>query len=127
MKFSDCTIMFSEDDTTIRKIYERDFTCEGCRVVLAEHGARAMAELKEQKVDLLVTDLKMPGMNTLELLEILKKDHPRLPVIVVSGHYMNMKEDFLNKGYAIKAFINKPVAISELKEKIQKILKIEDN
>jgi CheY-like chemotaxis protein len=125
MKFSDCTIMFSEDDTKIRKIYERDFAREGCRVVLAENGA--MAELKEQKVDLLVTDLKMPGMNTLELLEILKKDHPRLPVIVVSGHYMNMKEDFLDKGYAIKAFINKPVAISELKEKIQKILKIEGN
>jgi two-component system response regulator AtoC len=127
MKFSDCTIMFSEDDTRIQKIYEKNFAREGCRVVLAEHGARAMAELKEQKIDLLVTDLKMPGMNTLEFLETLKKDHPRLPVIVVSGHYMNMKQDFLDKGYAIKAFINKPVTISELKEKIQKILKIESN
>jgi CheY-like chemotaxis protein len=99
MKFSDFTIMFVEDNPGIQKIYQKNFEKEGYKVVLAEHGARALAELKEQKVDLMVTDLEMPGMNTLELFPILKKDHPQLPVIVVTGHYLNLNDDFRTKGY----------------------------
>jgi CheY-like chemotaxis protein len=124
MKCPDFTLLFAEDNPSIRKIYEKNFVREGYQVLLAEHGARAMAELYEQKVDLLVTDLMMPGMNTLELFPILKKDFPRLPVIVVSGHYVSEKEDFLLKGYDVKAFFNKPVGVRELGEKIREILKI---
>ncbi|HTA77166.1 MAG TPA: response regulator [bacterium] len=126
MKCSDFTIMFAEDEPGIRKIYERNFVKEGYKVVLVEHGARAMAELREQKIDLLVTDLAMPGMNTLELFPILKKEYPRLPVIVVTGHYLNLQEDFVAKGFDIKAVFNKPVGISELKEKVRRILKISE-
>jgi CheY-like chemotaxis protein len=83
-----------------------------------------MAELHEQKVDLLVTDMFMPGMDTLELFSILKKEFPSLPIIVVSGHYADLKEDFQNKGFNVKAFFSKPVGVSELKQKIQEVLKI---
>jgi CheY-like chemotaxis protein len=123
MKNSDFTILFAEDNLEAQKMYERHFVKEGYRVLLAEHGARVMAELRDQKVDLLVTDLEMPGMNTLELFPILKKDYPRLPVIVVSGHYKDLEGDFLKKGFDIKAFLGKPLVISELKEKIREILK----
>ncbi len=126
MKCSDFTIMFADDNEQIRKIYEKNFLKEGYKVVLAEHGARALAELKEQKVDLLVTDMEMPGMNTLELFPILKKDYPKLPVIVVTGHYVNLLEDFIAKGFAVKAVINKPVSVGELKEWARKILKIDN-
>jgi CheY-like chemotaxis protein len=126
MKCSDFTIMFAEDDPLSQKVYERAFVKDGYKVIMVEHGARAMAEMKEQKVDLLVTDMEMPGMNTLELFSVLKKDYPSLPVIVVTGHYENMQEDFKNKGFDIKAFFNKPLVVSELKEKIKSILKIDD-
>jgi len=126
MKSSDFTILFAEDNPGIQKIYEKNFLKDGFKVLIAEHGARVLAELKDQKVDLLVTDLEMPGMNTLELLPILKKDYPRLPVIVVTGHYMNMEEDFIKKGFEIKGFMNKPLAISALRDKIREVLKIKD-
>src|SRR5271156_3886473 len=101
MKCSDLTILFAEDNLEIQKTYERNFAKDGYHVLLAEHGARAMAELNDQKVDLLVTDLEMPGMNTLELFPILKKDFPRLPIIVVSGHYADLQNDFQNKGFNV--------------------------
>ena len=90
-----------------------------------EHGARVLAELKEEKVDLLVTDLEMPGMNTLEMFPILKKEYPRLPVIVVSGHYKDLQRDFLDRGFAVAAFLSKPTEVSVLKTKIREILKID--
>ncbi len=126
MKSSDFTIMFAEDNSQIQKIYQKNFEQEGFKVVLVEHGARALAELKERKVDLLVTDLEMPGMNTLELFPILQKDYPRLPIIVVTGHYMNLLPEFQAKGFAVKAMLNKPISVGVLSKKIREILKIED-
>lgn len=124
MKASDFTILFADDNEGIQKTYEKNFAREGFKVILAEHGARAMAELHEQKIDLLVTDMVMPGMDTLELFSILNKEFPRLPIIVVSGRYADLKDDFQKKGFNVKAFFSKPVGINELKAKIQDILKI---
>lgn len=126
MKPSDFTIMFADDNRTIQRVYEKNFTQEGFKVVLVEHGARALAELREQKIDLLVTDLEMPGMNTLELFPILQQDYPKLPIIVVTGHYMNLLPEFQAKGFAIKAMLNKPLSVGVLRQKIREILKIED-
>jgi DNA-binding NtrC family response regulator len=125
VKCSDFTILFAEDDLGIQKTYQSNFVKEGYHILMAEHGAGVMAELNEQKVDLLVTDMEMPGMNRLEFFPILKKDYPRLPVIVVSGHYADKQNDFINKGFDIKAFFQKPVTGSELKEKVREILKID--
>jgi len=125
MKCSDFTIMFAEDNLSIQKIYEKNFLKEGYNVLLADHGAQVMAGLKESKVDLLVTDLEMPGMNTFDLFPVLKKDHPKLPVIIVSGHYVDFKTEFESKGFNFKLFLSKPVSVGVLKEKIREILKID--
>jgi CheY-like chemotaxis protein len=125
MTCSNFTILFAEDNPEIQKLYKKNFEKEGFKILQAEHGARALAELRENKVDLLVMDLHMPGMNTLELFPILKKDFPKLPVIIVSGRYVDLKQDFDSKGFAYKAFFNKPVLVGELKDKVREILKIE--
>jgi CheY-like chemotaxis protein len=125
MKSSDYTLLFAEDNSAILKIYVKSFTQEGYRVLTCEHGARVLADLKEEKIDLLVTDLEMPGMNTLDLFPILKKEYPRLPVIVVSGHYKDLQKDFLDRGFLVSAFLSKPTEVSVLKAKIREILKID--
>ena len=125
MNCSDFTILFAEDKPEIQKIYKKNFETEGYKVLQAEHGARVMAELRENKVDLLVMDLEMPGMNTLELFPILKKDFPKMPVIIVSGHYEDLKQEFENKGFNYKAFFNKPISAGILKDKVREILKID--
>jgi DNA-binding NtrC family response regulator len=117
--------MFAEDNEAIKKVYEKNFVKDGYKVLLVEHGARVLAELKEQKVDLLVTDLEMAGMNTFELFPIFKNDYPQLPVIVVTGHYVNLIEDFKAKGFEVKAVFIKPFSVRILKEKIREILKIQ--
>lgn len=126
MKSSDFTILFAEDNGMIRRLYEKNFTQDGFKVVLVEHGAQALAELHDQKIDLFVTDLEMPGMNTLELFPILHNEFPRLPIIVVTGHYVNLLEEFQAKGFAIKAMLQKPVSVEVLRKKIREVLKIDD-
>jgi DNA-binding NtrC family response regulator len=127
MSCSDFTILVAEDEAAIRKIYEKSLSAEGYQLILAESGARAMAELREARVHLLITDLKMETMSALELLPIIRQEHPTLPVIVVSGRYQGIAEDFSRKGFEnVAAFFQKPVGMDVLKKKIREILKIKD-
>jgi two-component system response regulator GlrR len=126
MTYSDFTILVVEDDPGMQKIYEKSLLGEGYKVVLAESGARALAELEEARVDLLITDLKMKTMSALEMLPVLKKDHPQIPVIVVSGRYEGLMADFHKKGFTnVEMFYQKPLNMIVLKQKIREILKIE--
>ena len=123
---SDFKILVAEDDPGTQKIYGKSLGAEGYQVILAESGARALAELAETKVDLLITDLKMKNMSALELLPILKRDYPKMPVIVVSGRYEGLLEDFKKKGFDnVEMFYQKPINMTILKQKIRQMLKSE--
>jgi two-component system response regulator GlrR len=125
MTCSDFTVMVVEDDPGMQKIYDKSLSAEGYKVILAESGARALAELAENKVDLLITDLKMKTMSALEMLPVLKQDYPKIPVIVVSGRYEGLMEDLHKKGFTnVEMFYQKPLNMIVLKQKIRQILKI---
>ncbi len=126
MKCSDYTILVAEDNPGLRRVYEKSLSAEGYKLILAESGARALAELHEAPVDLFITDVQMETMNALELLPILKHDFPILPVIVVSGRYDGMEEDFHKKGFDnVETFFQKPFRMDLLKQKIRQVLKID--
>ncbi len=125
-KHSDFVLLFADDEPSIRAIYDKSFTREGYQVKFADSATEILTVLKTGKIDLLITDLEMPKANTLDIFPILKKNYPNLPVIVVTGHYMGLKEDFLSRGYNIATFLNKPTEISTLKKTIAEILKIND-
>jgi CheY-like chemotaxis protein len=121
---SDFSLLFAEDNPEIRALYKSAFEKEGFHVFTCDNAAQALAELKAEKIDLLVTDLEMPKANTLELFPILKKEYPKLPVVVVSGHYRDLREDFSQKGFKISAYLNKPIGVTEVKNKVKEILGI---
>jgi two-component system response regulator GlrR len=118
--------MVAEDDPGTQKIYEKSLSAEGYKVIMAESGARVLAELAETSADLLITDMKMKNMSALELLPIIQQDHPNMPVIVVSGRYDGLMDDFKKKGFDnVEMFYQKPLNMDVLKQKIREILKIE--
>jgi DNA-binding NtrC family response regulator len=70
--------------------------------------------------------MKMKNMSALELLPIIQQDHPNMPVIVVSGRYDGLMDDFKKKGFDnVEMFYQKPLNMDVLKQKIREILKIE--
>lgn len=124
MKPSDFTLLFAEDNAQIMTLYQKAFGQEGYKVFASKNAAEAMAELQSEKIDLLVTDLAMPEANTFDLFRLLKEKFPKLPVIIVSGKYRDLEQDFLGKGYRVSAFLQKPVELSALKAKVAQVLGI---
>ena len=102
------TVLVADDEIGVRESVGRALQREGFRVVPAEDGQAALDALRRGGVDLLVADLRMPGLGGLELLRAAKLLAPEVEVIVLSGHgtveeaVEAMKEgayDFLTKPF----------------------------
>ncbi|MEK6303236.1 MAG: response regulator [Acidobacteriota bacterium] len=105
------TLLLAEDDAASRKVYRALLESEGYTVVDVGDGDAALEVLKSQTVDLLVTDVMMPGLGGIELLERARKLHPDLRAIVITGSgtaevalgaLLNGACDFLTKPFHLK-------------------------
>ncbi|HEY5789553.1 MAG TPA: nitrogen regulation protein NR(I) [Gammaproteobacteria bacterium] len=80
------TVWVVDDDRSIRWVLEKALEGAGIGVRTFEHGDAALAALRRETPDALFTDIRMPGIDGLELLERIGRGHPQLPVIVMTAH-----------------------------------------
>jgi len=80
------TILLIEDDESLRKVMEYNLREEGYSVVTAADGRSGLERFQAQAVDLVLTDIRMPEMDGMEVLTRLKTMQPDLPVIVLTAH-----------------------------------------
>lgn len=80
------TIWIVDDDRSIRWVLEKALEKEGLQVATFDSGDAALKQLRTEKPAAIVSDIRMPGMNGLDLLNILQSDFPGLPVIIMTAH-----------------------------------------
>lgn len=103
-KLENKRILLVEDDEQISKMYSKCFSAEGATVLLAYDGNQGLELLKQEKIDLILLDLGMPGMDGYEMFHILKEDPNTkdIPVVILSNTTMNEKrkefQEILDKG-----------------------------
>jgi DNA-binding NtrC family response regulator len=79
-------VLVIDDDASLRRVMEMQLEEIGCKVVAVASGNDALAVLEEVAPALVITDLKIPGMSGLDLLKLLRADHPELTVIMVTAY-----------------------------------------
>ena len=79
-------ILIVEDEAMMRNLLLKILESEGYQVTLASSAAEALEKLESEKYDLLLSDVKMPGMNGFELLEKVKNKWSDMAVIVMTGY-----------------------------------------
>jgi CheY-like chemotaxis protein len=94
------------------------------KVHIAENGKEAKGILNSSEIDLVVTDIGMPIMDGLELLAYMSKDHPGIPVIVMTSFGDPQIEERLKK-FSAFLYLEKPFDIKELEGKILEVLNAE--
>lgn len=117
-------LLFVDDERALLDVLKASF--EQCgdafSVLTAEDGIEATEKLRKNDVSLVVTNLRMPGINGFELLDHTKIHYPHIPVIIFSGcHDKENEETARKKGAA--AYIKKPGRLDDLVCTVKRFLK----
>jgi len=101
-------VLLVEDDEDNRELMAEVLESAGYQVVTAGSGAEGLRTLAESSVDVVVTDVGMPGMGGLEVARAAKEIAPRVPVVVVTG-YAEREDIASARGREVDAVLVKPV------------------
>ena len=107
------SILVVDDDPSNAGVLADILDAKGFRVHAVTSGAEALAILRDHPVNILLTDVKMPGMNGLELYRAARQLHPELVTILMSAY---AADDLIRQGLqeGIKTVLNKPLDIDFL-------------
>lgn len=101
-------VLLVEDDDDNRELMAEVLTASGFEVLSAASGQDGLKTLSEHSVDVVVTDVGMPGMGGLEMAKAAKKIAPSVPVVVVTG--WAERDDITSaRGHEVDAVLIKPV------------------
>ncbi len=115
-------ILIVDDEPKICQFLEVLLRREGYRVSSVSNGADALLVIDKDASDLLITDLKMPGMDGFSLVSRLKAMRPDLPVIMITG-YATVETAVKALRYGVDDYITKPFNIDELRKVISRALR----
>jgi CheY-like chemotaxis protein len=117
------TILVVEDDEVVRNLATRILKKQGYKVLEAPNGGSAliMCEDFKETINLIITDVVMPGMSGRNLVDRLREIHPEMKVLFMSGYTDNV---IVHHGILEKEidFIQKPFTIENLSKKVREIL-----
>ena len=111
------TLLIAEDDETSRKLYSKAMSDEGYRVIDVSEGAAALDVIKSEPVDILLTDVVMPGIDGIKLLERAREMRPDMRAVVMTGHSTPDKIIDAFRNHACD-LLEKPFGLDDLRSAI---------
>lgn len=120
--YDDESILIVDDDRELTQVFEELLTALGFSEVGAVHsGPKALKVLEKKDYSFLLTDMKMPEMDGIELIEKVSDAYPGICIIAMTGYSANYKYvDVISAGAS--DFIKKPFDLEELEAKVRRII-----
>ena len=116
------TILIVDDEVRLRKALERSFRQEGYQTLAAASGEEALALLKKEKVDLVIADLVMPGMDGISLVRTIRGSDPGMKVIILTA-YGSAESMAEAEALGVAHYLTKPFDLFHLKSRVKMLLK----
>ncbi|RLA93634.1 MAG: response regulator [Deltaproteobacteria bacterium] len=112
-------ILIVDDEEPIRMLYKSELEEEGYKIFLAANAHQALEIVEKESLDLVVLDIKMPGMDGIEAMQKIVGKKKEVPIIINSA-YPHFKESFMT--WVADEYVVKSSNLQELKDKIKQIL-----
>ena len=115
-------ILLVDDDKNTRILLTEFLSTMGYRVLEAKDAKEAMKSVEISSIDLVMTDLKMPGMDGIELTRAIRRMEPDLPIIVYSAYrFIDTAPAALKAG--ANEYLAKPFLQNKIKQTVERLLK----
>lgn len=114
-------VLVVDDDPVVGQSFKRVLSGKGYAVITAGDGYEAMAKLQAEKYDLVFTDLRMPGMNGLDVAEQVRVRQPWTPVVIVTG-YGSRRSEERARAAGVSDFLHKPLSPEMIEDSAQRAL-----
>lgn len=115
------TLLIVEDEADLREPLATEFQSLGCQVFQAGSGRTALEILRREKIDAVISDVRMPGGDGIDLLKSIKESNHNFPVIMlITGHSDFSKADAYHLG--AEAILSKPFDLDDIDAAVVKIL-----
>ena len=108
-------VLVVDDDPVVGKSFNRVLSQKGYVVVTAQDGREALSKLQDGDYDVVFTDIRMPGMDGLELAEQVKARKSWTPVVIVTG-FGSQANEARAKAAGVTAFLHKPLTPEQIEE-----------
>ncbi|MBX3702509.1 MAG: response regulator [Steroidobacteraceae bacterium] len=102
-------VLVVDDDPVVARSFDRVLTGKGYAVISARDGVEALQKLKAEKYDVVFTDIKMPGIDGIEVARRIKASQPWLPVVIVTG-YGTEANEAQARAAGVAGFLHKPLS-----------------
>jgi len=112
-------ILIAEDEERLRTLYKEELEEDGYEVLVAANGQEALDLFHRERPDLVILDIRMPGMDGLEVMGIMLSEKNEIPVILHTA-FSTYQDDF--HSWAADAYVVKSSDLAELKGEIQRLL-----
>jgi CheY-like chemotaxis protein len=116
-------LLVVEDDPVTRRNISQYLSADGFEVEPMPNGVQALEKFQQEKFDLILTDVVMPGMDGLNLTRRVRSVSPTTPVIIMTGNAAIDDKKARSAGAA--ELIRKPLVLKEVVAKIKKLLEIQ--
>ncbi len=123
MKFKKENILIVDDDIQILELLQRHLHSWSYHTYKAVSVKEAVQILRDTQIDLLITDLKMPEIDGMELIKFVSEHYPHLPKLVVTG-YPSLQDSLVAIKSGVVDYLTKPFTKNELKQAVDKSLGI---
>lgn len=113
------SILVVDDELLIRDLLYDFFVDQGWDIAVAEDGQKAIEKLNDKKFDLLLTDIKMPQFDGMQLTDYVNKEFPDLPVVLMTG-FPSVETAVTALRRKVADYIVKPFNINQLYKTVKK-------
>jgi two-component system response regulator AtoC len=119
------TILIIEDEAKMRRLLELNLGEDGFTTLSAGDAETGLKLLRDETVDLVLTDLKLPGMGGLEFLQSVKQTNPTIPVVVMTAYgSVETAVDAMKRGAS--DYVLKPFSLAEMRMVVRKELDVQN-
>jgi CheY-like chemotaxis protein len=116
------TVLVVDDEEVVRDLVSRMLRRAGYHVLCAVHGSDGLRRLRAEEVDVLITDMLMPEMNGIELIDAVRQERPDVKVIAVSGVDSRVRHLYTAMQRGADAMLLKPVARADLVQTVEQVM-----